>query len=272
MAMPWKMESPTPWGATRVPFLEILGNEEAPLPTPEFPLSPHSPYALTPQLLQRIWKERKNSLKAIHLAESREEVAFIRGETNAFEREVFPQAGRKPFPRPKARSPVEYLATLGCLDEKTVVIHGIFMDKEDVETLARKGASVVICPRSNLYLSGRIAPLPLLKERGVPLALGTDGLGSTPNLSMWEEMRTLWFHTRSQGWDLSPQEVLCMATHRGARILGLDSLSSLEEGREASFLVIRVPQEIGPEELATFVLFQGDLNLKAAYIKGQRVF
>ncbi len=272
VARPWKEEETLPHGATRVAFYEVLGDRESPLPPPGHPLSPHSPYAATPELLQRVWRERPDSLKAIHLAESKEEVAFVRGENNAFEREIFPLAGRKPFSRPRARSPVEYLDTLECLDDKTLVIHGVFVDGADAELLATRGASVVLCPRSNLYLSGKMAPLPMLKEAGVPLALGTDGLGSTPSLSPWEEMRTLWFHARSKGWNLDPQDVLAMATHQGAQTLGLEHLTGLEEGKEASFLVIKIPQDLPPQELATFVLLQGDLHLEAIYIKGQRVF
>ncbi len=252
-------------------FREVLGDVGVPLPPPGFPVSPHSPYSLTPQLLKTIWKERRDSLKAIHLAESQEEVLFVRGEPNIFEREIFPLAGRPPFPHPRARSPVEYLEMLECLDAKTIAIHSIFVDQKDVEILARKKASVVLCPRSNLYLSHSLSPLPLLMEAGIPTALGTDGLGSTPNLSMWEEMRTLWFHARSKGWRVTPREVLTMATRQGAKILGLQDLTSLEPGHEASFMVIALPREMSPEELASFVLFQGDLYLEAVYIKGKRV-
>ena len=63
-----------------------------------------------------------------------------------------------------------------------------------------------------------------------------------------------------------------MATRQGTHILNLDYLTSLEKGKEASFMVIRIPPEIPPGDLATFVLFQGDLHLEALYIKGQRVF
>ena len=267
----WKEEAPPPMGGSRVVFREVLGDVGVPLPPHSSPVSPHSPYALTPQLLKAIWKERRDSLKAIHLAESLEEVAFVRGEPNAFEREIYPLAGRKPFSRPKAESPVKYLEMLECLDANTIIVHSIFIDRDDVEILAREGASVVLCPRSNLYLSGALSPLPLLKEAGIPTALGTDGLGSTPNLSMWEEMRTLWFYARSKGWEITPQEILTMATYQGARILGLQDLTSLKPGQEASFMVIRLPWDMSPQEMASFVLFQGDLYLEAVYIKGKRV-
>ncbi len=272
LARPWNVETPPPHQATRVAFHEVLGDMGVPLPPPGLPLSPHSPYALTPRLLEAIWRERKDSLKAIHLAESRDEVAFVQGKPNALEAEVFPLAGRNTFSRPKARTPVEYLESLGCLDSTTLAVHAIFLDERDVEILARRGVSVILCPRSNLYLSRSMAPLPLLREAGVPTALGTDGLGSTPSLSLWEEMRALWFYSRSMGWDLSPQEILAMATHRGAEVLGLEGLRGLEEGREASFLVIRLPGNLHPRELALFVLLQGDLHIEAFYIKGKRVF
>ena len=130
---------------------------------------------------------------------------------------------------------------------------------------------MVICPRSNLYLSKNIGPLPLFQERKIPVGLGTDSLGSCPNLSLWEEMRTLACYAQGKGWPLSPQTILSMGTQEGARILGLEALTQLKPGNEASFLTVRIPSSLPPNDLAPFILFQGDLHLEGVYIKGRKM-
>ncbi len=268
---PWEKGKTSYIANTVVPFLEVLGDEDAPLPPKGLPLSPHAPYSTSPALLRRIWRERPKELKAIHLSESYEETAFVQGKPNAIEEEVLPLAGRRSFHRPKASTPIQYMEEIGCLDSNTIAIHAVFMTQRDAEILEKRGASVVVCPRSNLYLSGEIAPLPLLVEAHISVALGTDGLGSSPNLNLWEEMRTLWFYAKAQGWSLPPQKILSMATGGGGSILRIRELSSIEIGKEASFLVIEMPAPLSPEELAGFVLLQGDTHLKSVYIKGRKV-
>jgi cytosine/adenosine deaminase-related metal-dependent hydrolase len=57
------------------------------------------------------------------------------------------------------------------------------VDDEDLALLARSGATVVLCPRSNGYIVRRTAPLPALLAAGVPLAVGTDSLASSTSLT-----------------------------------------------------------------------------------------
>ena len=57
---------------------------------------------------------------------------------------------------------------------------------------ARGRGHRVLCPRSNLHIGGELPDLPaLLAAIGVRLAIGTDSLASTPDLSPWAEIATL---------------------------------------------------------------------------------
>jgi cytosine/adenosine deaminase-related metal-dependent hydrolase len=62
------------------------------------------------------------------------------------------------------------LRDLGALGGRTVLIHAVGLSEEGWQVVRESGASVVWCPRSNLFSLGRtIRPV-----RGVPMALGTD--------------------------------------------------------------------------------------------------
>ncbi len=54
-----------------------------------------------------------------------------------------------------------------------------------------QSTTVALCPRSNLHISGRLPDLPRLLAAGIPLAVGTDSLASSPSLSPLEELAVL---------------------------------------------------------------------------------
>ena len=58
---------------------------------------------------------------------------------------------------PRGTSPVRHLAALDLLGENTVCVHGVWLDDEDLDLLAKTGTSVVTCPQSNLKLASGIA-------------------------------------------------------------------------------------------------------------------
>jgi cytosine/adenosine deaminase-related metal-dependent hydrolase len=62
------------------------------------------------------------------------------------------------------------LNELGALGPKTVLVHAVGLTPGGWELVRKAGASVIWCPRSNLFTLGRT----LQPEPGVPLALGTD--------------------------------------------------------------------------------------------------
>jgi 5-methylthioadenosine/S-adenosylhomocysteine deaminase len=77
-------------------------------------------------------------------------------------------------------------------------------------------------------------------REGIPVALGTDSLASSPDLDLFAEMAAL----RRGYQELSPAAVLRMATINGARALGLaDRLGSIEPGKLAELIVVPLPDE-----------------------------
>ena len=72
-----------------------------------------------------------------------------------------------------------------------LVVHCVDLDEEDLAALRRCGATVVLCPRSNAHISRALPPLPALLAAGIPLAIGTDSLASSPSLSPLAELAAL---------------------------------------------------------------------------------
>ena len=85
---------------------------------------------------------------------------------------------------------MEYLDSLGMLNERLAAVHCVWLSEEDCYLLAERKANVVNCTVSNLKLASGIAPLNTLMKAGVNVCLGTDGASSNNNLSLFEEMKT----------------------------------------------------------------------------------
>lgn len=139
---------------------------------------------------------------------------------------------------------VEYMAGLGLLVPNLAVAHGVWLTEGDMALLGAAGASVVHNALSNHKLGSGLAPLRRLAERGVNLALGTDGASSNDSLRLFDVMRIAALAHSLTGPDysqwLSAAEVLAAATIGGARSAMLaDRTGSLEVGKQADLLVLR---------------------------------
>ena len=202
-------------------------------------LSPHSAYGLSEKLLSACGSLARQTgvPPAIHAAESPAETEFLATGEGPIARSLYPAVGcAVPPPRRRARSPVAYLAATGALRERPVLIHAVHVDEADCRLMARHGAQVAHCPRSNQRLSEGTAPVPLMRGHGIPVALGTDSLASAPDLDLWGEMRAAW---AAHAAGLKPAAVLEMATLSGARALGMaDRVGTLEIGKRADVIAV----------------------------------
>jgi cytosine/adenosine deaminase-related metal-dependent hydrolase len=88
-----------------------------------------------------------------------------------------------------ARSPVALAAPR--LGPGWLAVHLVDLDDADLAALAACGATAVLCPRSNAQITGARPPLPRLLAAGIPLAVGTDSLASSPSLAPLAELATL---------------------------------------------------------------------------------
>ena len=178
-------------------------------------LSPHSPHTVSAPLLQKLARlAQQNRLPLqIHVAESLPELAFHR-DGSAFA-DLQKLAGGW---QPSGLTPVGYLDSLGVLAARPTLVHMVHVTEEDVRTVQRAGCAVIHCPRSNLMLNCGRFPWELYAKHGVTVALGTDSLGSSPTLSVRDEVAAA---QEVHGDKASAQALVWSAVKGGYRALGL---------------------------------------------------
>ena len=178
-------------------------------------LSPHSPHTVSAPLLQKLSQlARQNELPLqIHVAESPLELAFHR-DGNAFAHLQNFAGGWQP----SGLTPVGYLDSLGILSAQPTLVHMVHVSEDDVRTVQRAGCVVVHCPRSNLALNCGRFPWELYAKHGVTVALGTDSRGSSPTLSIKDEVKAA---KELHSDKASAQALVWSAVKGGYRALGM---------------------------------------------------
>lgn len=139
-------------------------------------------------------------------------------------------------------SMVAHLGRLDLLGPRLSCAHTIWVDDDDIDLLAETGTIVVHNPESNMKIGTGTAPIPKMKERGVTIALGTDGAGTNDNLILQESLRLAAMLHRPGEPDrnrwLGALDVLRMATEGGAHaLLEQGRLGSVEAGMRADLVL-----------------------------------
>lgn len=137
---------------------------------------------------------------------------------------------------------VEWLDSLGALGPTTHLVHSVWLSEQEIDLIARKKAIVVHCPVSNMYLASGIAPIVKLKQKGVTIALASDGPGSNNSQNMLETLKVTACLQKVGNLDamaLYPEDVLVMACRGGAATFGQpDLIGSLEIGKKADIVLV----------------------------------
>jgi cytosine/adenosine deaminase-related metal-dependent hydrolase len=211
-------------------------------------LAPHAPYSVSSALFSAIRQDadaHPPGLTSVHLGESAAEVELLRQGTGAA-RAMLETLGvwTDDWTIPGV-SPVEYLDGLGFIDARTLVVHGVQFEDEDLRRLRSSGATLVSCPRSNRYVGAGEPPLESFYAAGLPVAFGTDSLASVADLNMFAELA----EARRIAPQVAARQLLHSATLEGARALGFETqFGSIEAGKRAALITVRAPADVGDVE------------------------
>jgi len=186
--------------------------------------APHAPYTVATDTLKAIkaQSDRLHSPVVIHVAETKKERDDILAEYG--------------------KTPVDYLNSIGFLNDRTIAAHLVWITDEEIDVLKRRGVGAAHNPQSNMKLASGVSPVPAMLKKDVAVGLGTDGAASNNDLNMWEEMDTaakLHKLISNDPKTLPAEQALEMATIRGARALHLDEITgSLETGKRADIAIV----------------------------------
>lgn len=234
-------------------------------------ISPHAIYTSNRELLELCAKAcRELGMPiAIHLAEVAAEVRYSLDGTGPMA-DLRRRSGYEPMVN--GTTPGRYLADVGLLQPGVSLAHCVCVDGEEIGLIARSGASVAHCPRSNAYLGSGVAPIPAMMNAGAPVGLGTDSAGSCMRFDFFEEMRFVLAMHRAAAQDatvITAKQVLEMATVGGARALGLDGeVGTLGVGKRADMIAVDMSATHPDEEPYLAILSRSPEDVRLAMVDG----
>ena len=236
-------------------------------------ISPHAPYTVSQKLVKALVSlAREHCLPvAMHIAESREEMEFLRDGSGPFRQLLEDRSMWDPGAVPPGSRSLDYLQLLA--DAPTsLAIHGNYLDDEELRFLAshRERMSLVYCPRTHAFFLHPPYPLVRALNAGVRVALGTDSRASNLDLDLLAEMR---FVVQSHP-TIDPKEVLRMGTLNGAEALGrATDVGSITPGKVANLVALPIPEGAATAHGADVLtaILNATTSPSAVFLAGRRL-
>lgn len=133
------------------------------------------------------------------------------------------------------RTPVEILREAGALGADFTAVHATHLTDKDIRELA--GSHVCVCATTERDLADGIGPIPVLRDAGARLSLGSD---SHAVIDPFEEARAIELDERlgsRRRGTFTGDELLALMTSGGASALGLPT-QGIAVGAPADFMEI----------------------------------
>ena len=186
-------------------------------------VAPCSPFSVSRDLMREaaeLARQYKVSLHT-HLAENDNDIAYSR--------EKF------------GMTPAEYAESLGWVGPDVWHAHCVKLDTAGIDLFARTGTGVAHCPGSNMRLASGIAPIPGMREAGVPVGIAVDGSASNDSGHLLGETRQAMLLARVGHGPaaMSARQALELATLGGAKVLGRDDIGALAPGMSADVVAFQ---------------------------------
>lgn len=189
-------------------------------------LAPCSPFSVTTELMQESANlaERHGVRLHTHLAETLDEEDFCL--------------------KSYGLRTVDYLQSVGWLNNRTWLAHGIHFNDAEIKQLGQVGVGICHCPNSNMMLASGICRNLELEAAGCPVGLGVDGSASNDHSNMINEVRQAMYLQRLRyGADkVHHTDAFRWATQGSARVLGRDDIGELSVGKRADLALFKLDE------------------------------
>ena len=186
-------------------------------------VAPCSPFSVSRDLMREAAELARDFNVSLHthLAENDNDIAYSR--------EKF------------GMTPAEYAESLGWVGPDVWHAHCVKLDTAGIDLFARTGTGVAHCPGSNMRLASGIAPIPAMREAGVPVGIAVDGSASNDSGHLLGETRQAMLLARVGHGPaaMSARQALELATLGGAKVLGRDDIGALAPGMSADVVAFQ---------------------------------
>ena len=257
------IDFPSAWAENSDHYLEkgvSLHNQLRDEPLITTPFAPHAPYTVSDEPLIKI-RHLADKLELpihMHLHETQHEIEEQKKLTN--------------------QTPIQRLHQLGLLNPSFMAVHMTQLTDTEIDLIAETGANIIHCPESNLKLASGFCPVTDCLDKGIYVALGTDGAASNNDLDMFGEMRTAALLAKGVSKNASAvpaMTALKMATINGAKALGIEQeTGSLSIGKAADVIAINFDYlETQPlfEPISQIVYATGRHQVSDVWVAGKQL-
>ena len=222
-------------------------------------VAPCSPFSVSRELMRDAADLARHYQVSLHthLAENDNDIAYSR--------EKF------------GMTPAEYAESLGWVGPDVWHAHCVKLDAAGIDLFARTGTGVAHCPCSNMRLASGIAPIPAMRDAGVPVGIAVDGSASNDSGHLFAEVRQSLLLARV-GFGpaaMSARQALEIATLGGAKVLGRDDIGALAPGMSADIIAFGTDNldlsGAAVHDPVAALLFCTPQNVRHSIINGKRV-
>lgn len=138
--------------------------------------------------------------------------------------------------------PAEWLESIGCLTHHLHCAHSVLLSPNEMDLYVQRKPSACHCAFNNYSIGAH--KLTEMWRRGIDIGLGTDGPGSGGTIDLYQAAHSTRIGQQAvlsagihDPWPITAEELLRVATHGGARSLGIfDQIGSLEIGKKADIV------------------------------------
>jgi 5-methylthioadenosine/S-adenosylhomocysteine deaminase len=143
------------------------------------------------------------------------------------------------------KSPVRVAYDAGVLQPRSLLVHLVSADGDDLDRIQGEGAVAGLCPVSEIIYE-ELPKLELFFERKLRIALGTDCAASNDGADILAEARSMALFARQRGIRLPATALGRMALSEAAEVFAPRDLGALAAGRAADLVCIRIGAELLP--------------------------
>jgi len=186
-------------------------------------LGPHSPYICPESFLKKIRDiSHKTGLKIhIHVSEEKWQVNKCLKE--------------------KGRTPIQYLADIGLIKEKSILAHAYWATDSDFEIIKNAGAGVAHAPKTYMRFGFSKDFLPRALKAGIKIALASDGVVSNSDMSIFEAARDAALLAKMSMGDAEEGRIeqIIPLLSSGWKMIGNEKIGEIKEAYIADLVLIR---------------------------------